>query len=96
VRRTDARSAQIGGPDSIAQCFQVRANSGEPFTSKAARNLLSNDDWRKMLGNEPEELGPEVTLIGCTFLSTGDAEGLAGTGAGPDGEISGPGGELEG
>jgi hypothetical protein len=30
VRRADARSAQIGGPDGIAQAFQVSAYSGEP------------------------------------------------------------------
>lgn len=30
VRRPDARSAQIGGPDAISQCFQVSAYSGEP------------------------------------------------------------------
>ena len=34
VRRAEARSAQIGGPDGISQCFQVSAYSGEPFTSK--------------------------------------------------------------
>ena len=35
VRRPDARSAQIGGPDDIAQCFQVSAYSGEPAPAKA-------------------------------------------------------------
>jgi hypothetical protein len=30
VRRADARSAQIGGPDGISQCFQVSTYSGEP------------------------------------------------------------------
>lgn len=44
VRRTDARSAQIGGPDGISQRFQVSPYSGEPFASKARRNLLSKDD----------------------------------------------------
>src|SRR5690606_30346224 len=33
VRRADARSAQIGGPDGISHCFQVSSYSGEPFTS---------------------------------------------------------------
>lgn len=27
VRRSDTRSAQIGGPDGIAHCFQVRTHS---------------------------------------------------------------------
>jgi hypothetical protein len=34
VRRPRPRSAQIGGPDGIAQCFQVSTYSSEPFTSK--------------------------------------------------------------
>jgi hypothetical protein len=44
VRCANARSAQIGGPDGIAQRFQVIAYSGEPSPSSRARNLLSNDD----------------------------------------------------
>jgi len=43
VRRADARSAQIGGPNPIAHRFQVSTYSGEPFTSSRARNLLSSD-----------------------------------------------------
>ena len=31
LRRTDARSAQIGGSDPISQCFQVSAYSREPI-----------------------------------------------------------------
>jgi hypothetical protein len=41
VRRSPARSAQIGSPAGISQVFHVKANSGEPFTSILARNLLS-------------------------------------------------------
>jgi hypothetical protein len=44
VRCADARSAQIGDDDGIAQCFQVSSYSGEPRPSSLARNLLSNDD----------------------------------------------------
>lgn len=43
LRRADARSAQIGGPDLISTSFQVSTNSGEPFVSIAVRNLLSKD-----------------------------------------------------
>lgn len=43
LRRADARSAQIGGPDCISTSFQVSTNSGEPFVSIAVRNLLSKD-----------------------------------------------------
>src|SRR5690606_33298521 len=58
VRRADARSAQIGGPDCISQCFQVRAHSGEPSPSILARNLLSKDDWRPALIDEPSPMRP--------------------------------------
>jgi hypothetical protein len=84
VRRGDARSAQIGGPDGISQCFQVSAYSGEPLTSKAARNLLSKDDWRSALGDEVAEDGPEVTLVVLAALLSGAGEGLAGTASGPN------------
>jgi len=34
VRRADARSAQIGGPDGISQVLQVSAYRGEPDPSR--------------------------------------------------------------
>lgn len=78
VRRADARSAQIGGPDGISWCFQVSSYSGEPLTSKLARNLFSKDRWRAALADEPEELRPEVAVVFlCEFLA-GLREGLAG------------------
>jgi len=58
VGRTDARSAQIGGPDGISQVFQVNTYSGEPFTSIFALNLFSKADWRMALGDEPMKSGP--------------------------------------
>jgi hypothetical protein len=90
VRRTDARSAQIGGPDSISQCFQVSSYSGEPRPSKFARNLLSKDDWRTALADEPQELGPQVPLVSLSLLLPGCAERLAGTTSGPNRPIIGP------
>src|SRR5690349_3117369 len=56
MRRADARSAQICGPDFISQCFQVRSNSGEPYAAILARNLLSNDFWRLELRDESPEI----------------------------------------
>jgi hypothetical protein len=58
VRRADARSAQIGCPAGISQLFQVKANSGEPFTSILARNLLSKHRCRAALGDEVVKSGP--------------------------------------
>jgi hypothetical protein len=89
VRGCDARRAQIGGPDRISQCFQVSTYSGEPFTSKAARNLLSKDDWRAAVLEEPAHVGPEVALVGLAAAAAGVAERLARAGAGPAGRSSG-------
>jgi hypothetical protein len=94
--RARARSAQIGGPDCIAHLFQVSAYSSEPLTSKLARNLLSSDDWRRALADEPLKLGPEVSLVGSAGTVAGGAERLAGTRAGPDGPVTGPSGERQG
>jgi hypothetical protein len=90
-----ARSAQIGGPDGITQCFQVSAYSGEPSMSSLARNLLSKDDWRIALGDEASKVGPEMTGVRFPLPFAGDREGLAGTAPGPDGSIVGPSRESE-
>ena len=66
VRCAFARSAQIGGPDGISHSFQVNANSGEPFTSIAARNLFAKDHCRAALGDELEKSGPDVALVGMS------------------------------
>jgi hypothetical protein len=84
VRRSDARSAQIGSPDGISQVFHVKANSGEPFTSIRARNLLSKDDCRTALGDEVVKSGPKVALVGVTLALARARKRLTGTGACPD------------
>ncbi len=95
MRRTDARSAQISSPEGVARAFQVNAYSVEPRQSVRARNLLSKDDWRAALLDEAEPLRPEVALVVDALASAGDAEGLAGTRAGPDGAAFRPAGESE-
>jgi len=84
VRRSDARSAQIGSPAGISQVFQVKANSGEPFASILARNLLSKDRCRTALGDEPVKSGPQVPLVGVALSFSSARKRLTGTGAGPD------------
>lgn len=59
-----ARSAQIGGPNSISQDFQRTTHSGEPCSSVSARNLLSKDRCRAALGDEPPELREKVPPVG--------------------------------
>ena len=93
VGRARARSAEIGGPDGISQVFQVSAYSGEPFTSILARNLLSKDRCREALGDEAVKSGPEVSLVGMTFVLSSARKRLTGTGAGPDWTM--PSGKVE-
>ena len=95
MRSADPRSAQIGGPDGIAQCFQVSAYSGEPRPSIRARNLLSKDDWREALGDELAEDRPEVALVVLASLESGLAERLAWEGCRPDGPVVVPSSETE-
>jgi hypothetical protein len=96
VRRADARSAQIGGSERIAQCFHVSAYSGEPFTSIAARNLLSKDRCRLALGDESQHVGPQVPLVGGAFAFAGRAERLAGATSRPNRSVVGPACESQG
>ena len=58
MRRTDARSAQIGRPDGPARSFQVRPYKVEPVEAVRACNLLAKDDWRLALLDEMEEGRP--------------------------------------
>jgi hypothetical protein len=83
VRRPDARSAQIGGPDGISHSFQVSSYSMEPLPPSLARNLFAKDDWRAALGDESGEDGPEVPLVFNAFPFTGDREWLTGTTSSP-------------
>jgi hypothetical protein len=78
MRGADARSAQIGGPDSISQCFQVSAYSREPYAAILARNLLSKDDWREALSNEASEDRLEVSFIGFSPAQTRRTKRLTG------------------
>jgi hypothetical protein len=94
VRRTDARSAQIGGPDRISQRFQVRTYSGEPIAPKAACNLLSNNDWRAADGDEVLHDGPEVALVVGSAAASCCAKWLAGGRAGPERTVVRPSGET--
>jgi hypothetical protein len=91
-----ARSAQICGPNGIAQSFQVSTNSGEPVAPSRARNLFAKDDWREALGDEPPHFGPEMPLVGLPFALAGAAERLARAASGPDGSSPGPPCKLEG
>jgi len=96
VRRTAARSAQIGGPDSISHRFQVSPYSGEPSTPSLARNLLSKHDWRAALLNEASELGPQVPRVVLSSPFPGATEWLTRATSGPNRLIIRPSGETQG
>lgn len=95
TRRTDPRSAQIGGPDFISQCFQVSANSGEPRPASIRRNLLSKRDCRFAERHEVAEDGPEVAGIGFAEPKSGLTEWLAGAGASAHRLVVGPASETQ-
>lgn len=84
MRRPEARSAQIDRPDGVIRSFQVRVNSVEPSKSVLGRNLFAKHNDRADGLDEPEELGPEVTVVRGARSFPGRAEGLAGAGAGPN------------
>jgi hypothetical protein len=96
VRGADARSAQIGSPCGVARSFQVSLYKVEPAEAVLARNLLSKDNWRAALCNEPEELWPEVSGVGKAGSLSGCAKRLAGAASGPDWAVVGPPGEAQG
>ena len=96
VRGAHPRSAQISRPDGVAFPLQVSRNKVEPLHSVRARNLLSKDDWRAALADEPEPLGPKVARVIEATAEAGARERLARTGAGPDGSVVGPPGEAQG
>jgi hypothetical protein len=90
MRRSDARSAQIGSPAGISQVFQVKANSCEPLAPIRARNLLSKNDWRSALGDEVVKSGPKMSFVGVALALSRARKRLTRAGAGPDGAFVGP------
>ena len=90
MRRPDARSAQIGGPDGISHAFQVKAYRGEPIPSSARRNLFPVASCRATLADELSKDGPEVSIVCGAEPFPGRAERLAGAATSPDGAIVGP------
>ena len=59
-------------------------------------DLLPEDDRRPAGFDEPEEVGPKVSVVADPFPLAGGTERLARAGAGPDGAVVGPAGEPQG
>jgi hypothetical protein len=95
VRRTEARSAGIDRPAGVTRTFQVIEYKVEPSKSVLARNLLTHDDLRTALPDEPERFRPEVALVARAFPLAGGTERLAWTACGPDFAIVSPSSESK-
>lgn len=96
VGRAEARSAGICRPCGVARRFQVSLYKVEPSEAVLARNLLSKNDVRSALLNEPVEGWPEVPLVSKPAAFACRAERLARAGAGPDWLVVSPSGASQG
>jgi hypothetical protein len=90
VGRTDATSRDRTRPNGVTHSFQVIRYKVEPSPSSLARNLLSKNDWRSALVDEPLPSGPYVPLVIKPLSFACRAERLAWAGSGPDGAGVGP------
>jgi hypothetical protein len=96
VRGADRTSSEYTRPDGVAFSLQVATNKVEPAVANRGRNLLSEQDRRAALADEPEPLGPEVPGVSLRGALAGDREGLAGGRTRPDPDPSGEPGEFKG
>jgi hypothetical protein len=80
----------------VVQRFHVSVYKVDPRLDSRARNLLSKDDWRAALADEPVPRRPQVPLVikPSSFACRG--ERLARTGTGPNRSIVGPAGVAKG
>jgi len=95
VRSTDARSRERRCPEGVTHGFQVSLYKVDPRVSVLACNLLSKDDWRLALADEPMEVRPEVPLVIKPSSRACLGERLARTGTGPNRSIIWPGGAAK-
>src|SRR5690606_20558690 len=95
VRSTDARRRERDRPEGVTHGFQVSLYKVDPDVRRLARNLLSNDDCRAALADEPAEGGPQVPLVRKPAAFACRAERLARAGPGPDGAVVRPSGSTE-
>ena len=84
------RSAEIDPCGGVSRIFQVSAYRTEPSEASFACNLLSKNDCRAALSDEPEHLRPEMSLVLDASSFTGCAERLTWAASGPDGAVVGP------
>lgn len=96
MRGTDARRRERNSPEGILHGFHVSLYKVDPRICVFARNLLSKDDCRLALADEPMEVRPEVPLVIKPTSRACRAERLARTGTSPNRSIIGPAGAAKG
>lgn len=96
VRSTDARRRKRHGPEGVRHGFQVSLYKVDPSICVLACYLLSKDDWRLALGDEPMEVWPEVARVIKPSALACRGERLARTGTGPNRSIIWPAGAAKG
>lgn len=95
VRCAETATCKIDSPEGVARRREVTRYNVEPSEPVAACNLLSKDESRRSISDEPEELGPEVFLIVKAPSLSSDRERLARTRPRPDREIARPARQIE-
>jgi hypothetical protein len=85
--RAEAVCSKNDRPNGVVLAFQILRYSIEPTKSNRCRHLLSKQDWRLTLADEPEHFGPEMAIVVLAFLLSGTAEALARRGPCPAGEV---------
>jgi hypothetical protein len=96
MRGADARSRKRDTPEGVTQGFHVSLYKVDPSVCALSRNLLSKDDCRAALRDEPVEGGPQVPLVSKPISFACRAERLAWAGSGPDRTVVGPSRETQG
>jgi hypothetical protein len=90
MRRTDARRRKRDGPEGVFHGFHVSVYKVDPRLDSLARNLLSKDDWRPALLDEPGKSWPKVSWVRKPSSSACRAERLAWATSCPDWSIVRP------
>jgi hypothetical protein len=80
-------------PHGVAHGLQITSHKSEPFSR--ARNLLSKDDCRLSLLDEPIPFRPQVPVVGESFLLPREREWLTGAASGPNFNVCWPARDLE-
>lgn len=95
VRCAETATCKIDSPEGVTRRREVTRYNVEPGEPVATCNLLSKDESRRSISDEPEELGPEVFLIVKAPSLSSARERLARTRPRPDREIARPARQIE-